>query len=321
MDHEVAAAIPPLREKGLLPDPIASRLLRIARGELLSIRWEMRFLLYAGVLLVTSGVGLLVRQNYAEIGPVAVAAAIGLASAVCLLWVARAAPPFSPGEVASPNLAFDYILLLGVLLGGATLAFVEWQLTPLGRDWPWHLLVVSLLTAAAAFRWDSSVVFSLSLTTFAAWRGVSTAFLERAAWGEGANPVRWNAIGVGVAFVALGFLLVRGEWKAHFEPVAAHVGWLLLLGGLASWLNEEEPTGAVAAVALAATSALLGRYAWLRSRFSLFALGAIGGWAAVTFPVGRHLRAGTLGCAWVLVTSIAAIVLLSRARRRLRRSE
>jgi hypothetical protein len=41
----------------------------------------------------------------------------------------------------------------------------------LGPYWPWHLLVVASAYAALAFRFDSKTLFSLALTSFAAWRG------------------------------------------------------------------------------------------------------------------------------------------------------
>src|SRR5258708_13349243 len=108
MNPGVAQAIPALRDRGLLPAEEAPRLLRVARGELLSVRAELRALLYAGVLLLTGGVGLLVEQNLERIGPVAIAAALGLGAAAALAWVFRVAPPFSWQEVAPPDLAFTY---------------------------------------------------------------------------------------------------------------------------------------------------------------------------------------------------------------------
>ncbi|HEY4592740.1 MAG TPA: DUF2157 domain-containing protein, partial [Thermoanaerobaculia bacterium] len=95
MNPDVADAIPRLVEAGVLAPDEAPRPLRVARGELLSVHWELRALLYAGVLLVTGGVGLLVKENLDRIGPVAIAAGIGLAAAAALGWVIRVAPPFS----------------------------------------------------------------------------------------------------------------------------------------------------------------------------------------------------------------------------------
>ena len=41
-------------------------------------------------------------------------------------------------------LGADYVLLLGVLLVGADLAYIETQLRLLGPEWAYHLLVVAL---------------------------------------------------------------------------------------------------------------------------------------------------------------------------------
>src|SRR3954453_18736933 len=229
MNPDVADAIPRLVEAGVLPPDEAPRLLRVARGELLSVHWELRALLYVGVLLVTGGVGLLVKENLDRIGPVVIAIAIGLAAAAALGWVIRVAPPFSWREipwreVPSPNLAFEYILLLGVLLGAADLAYVEGKFSPLGPNWSWHLLIVAAFTALAAFRFDSRVVFSLALSTFAAWRGVSAARFGTDLWWRGDEAVRWNAVACGVLFAALGLVLKRAGRKAHFEPVAVTLG-------------------------------------------------------------------------------------------------
>src|SRR4029077_10919013 len=125
MNPDAAAAIPKLVEAGALPPEAAPRLLRVARGELVSVHWELRALLYVGVLLIPGGVGLLVKENLDRIGPVAIAVGIGLAAAAALAWVIARAPPFSWGPSPSPHLAFDYMLLLGVLLAGAELAYVE----------------------------------------------------------------------------------------------------------------------------------------------------------------------------------------------------
>src|SRR5207249_6811617 len=139
--------------------------------DLVSVTLEIRVLLYAGVLLLTSAVGLLVTEHHREIGPWAIAGAIGLAAAVCLVWVIRKAAPFSWEEVPSPNVAFDYILLLGLLLLASDLAYIEVQFTLLGPRWPHHLLLVGVIYLVAAHVWDSRVVLGLALTPLAAWRG------------------------------------------------------------------------------------------------------------------------------------------------------
>lgn len=316
MNPDVANAIPKLVESGILPAEKAPHLRRVARRELVSVHGELRLLLYLGVLLVTGGVGLLVKENLDRIGPAAVAAGIGLAAVAALGWVARVSPPFSWREVKAPHLAYDYILLLGVLLAAADLAYVEVQFTPLGRNWAWHLLIVALLAGAAAFRFDSRVVFTLALATFAAWRGVAVAWGGSGLWTGADDAVRWNAIACGALFAALGFVLARTGRKAHFEPVAAHLGWLLVLGGLASGLGESH--WLLYTLALLVCSVALAAGAYRFRRFPLFAFGVLGGYAALTRIIFELADAEVFGCFWLFSTSILLLIGLIVAQRRLK---
>src|SRR5436305_650692 len=316
MNPDVAAAIPRLVEAGALPPAVAPRLLRVARGELLSVHWELRALLYLGVLLVTGGVGLLVKENLDRIGPVAIAVLIGLAAAAPLVWVFRVAPPFSWREVPSPNLAFDYMLLLGVLLAAVDLAYVEVKFTPLGANWSWHLLIVAAFTALAAFRFDSRVVFSLALSTFAAWRGVSAARFGLDLWWRTGDAVRWNAIACGVLFAVLGLALKRTGRKAHFEPVAVTLGWLLILGTLASGMGEKVWWSWTVAFLLTGLGLATG--AFLVRRFPLLAFGVVAAYAALSRLALEGVSEWGLGCFWFFLTPIPVIVGLIFAQRRLK---
>ena len=314
MNPDVVLAIPALVESGALPPAAGPRLLRMARGELVSVHAELRALLYAGVLLLMGGVGLLVRQNLDRIGPVAIATVLGLAAAAALAWVVRVAPPFSWQEVASPNLAFDYILLLGILLVAADLAYCELQLWLPESYREWHLLIVAGLAGLAAFRFDSRVAFSLSLTTFAASRGVALADAGTArAWGA-SGAWRWNAIACGILFAALGLGLAHWRRKAHFEPVAVHLGCLLALGGIAAGIADP----AWGAALMLAGAALAG-VAYRTRRFPLFAYGVVAAYAGVTRLLAGLSHDAALGCLWFGVSSAAVIAGLLAVHRRMGR--
>ena len=123
INPDVVGAIARLRAAGVVTDPKAALFARVARRELVSVRFEIRALLYLGVLLLTSGVGVLLAGHHQDVGPLAIAVAIGLAAAGCLAWVARVSPPFSWGETPPSFLAFDYVLLLGPLPLAADLAY------------------------------------------------------------------------------------------------------------------------------------------------------------------------------------------------------
>jgi hypothetical protein len=314
MNPDIAEAIPGLVESGALPPEKAPLLLRVARGQLLSVHWELRTLLYLGVLLITGGVGLLVKENLDRIGPVTIAFAIGLAAAAALGWVFRVSPPFSWREVPSPNLAFDYVLLLGVLLAAADLAYIEVQFT-LGAAWTWHLLIVSLFTALAAFRFDSRVVFSLALSTFAAWRGISATHFGMDLLDTGEDAVRWNAIACGVLFAGLGLAMLRTDRKAHFEPLAVNLGCLLVLGALASGMASQQWVGWTSALIVAGIA--LGAVAYRFRRFSLFAFGVVAAYSGISRMAVEGVGMDTLGCFWFFFTPLLVIAGLIFAQRRM----
>ncbi len=321
MSPDVAKAIPHLRVRGLLTEAQASRLLRVARGELLSVRNELRTLLYTGVVLITTGVGFLVRENLDRLGPVTIAIGIGVAAAVCFFWIARHAAPFTWKETPSIHVAFDYVLLLGVLLASADLAYVEAQFTPLGPNWPWHLLFASLSMAALAFRFDSRVVFSLALSTFAAWRGVSVSFVDQEFWPNSGGAARLNTIGCGVLFVLLGVLLVRVKRKEHFEPVATYVGISLVLLYLTSGSLTDEPSWSAHTIALILAGASLAAYSLhVRRRFPLFAMGVLAVYVGLSRAIVPSLDDETVMFLWFLFTSVGAIAALMAVHRALEKS-
>ncbi|HEX4823076.1 MAG TPA: hypothetical protein VFV19_02065 [Candidatus Polarisedimenticolaceae bacterium] len=308
-DPDVAVAIDDLERRGVLLAPTAAALRRVATGSLISVREELRFLLWAGVALIAAGAGLLVKVNLERIGPVTVAAVLGAASALCLAWAWRRSPAFTWGETSAEGFALDYVLLLGALLAAADLAFVEVKFTPLGAAWPRHLLVVAVAYGALAFRFDSKTLFSLALTSFAAWRGVSLTRVSVPWDAPVEDRLVVEALICGVIFLGVGGLLERTRRKAHFEPVAAWLGWLLIAGTLMSRILrdvEAYPRVGVTlyAFALAGCGIVLAVFSWEEARIGRFALGV----GAMAFGLWG-MTADMLEGAGVVVQSLVVIVL------------
>ncbi len=318
MNPDVAEAIDDLVRRGILPEDKATRLRPIARGELVSLYPELRLLFYIGVLLSTAGIGVLVKQNYENIGPVVIATALGAAALGTLFWVARTASPFSWNETPAPYLAFDYLLLLGVLLAAADLAFIEVQFTPLGASWPWHLLIVSFFMTCLAVRYDSRTVFSLALSTFAAWRGLSVSILEKQLWRATENTVRWNAICCGLLFVLLGRFLTRSARKPHFAPVSVYLGWLLVLGALVSGGPEPGWEGIAYVLVLGLTGSGLAWHSFRQRRFALFAFGILSLYIAAGQLVLKCSLDFMESLFWFVVSSAGLIAWLGRVQRKMR---
>lgn len=323
LNPDVTVAVTRLGREGVVTPEQARLLGRVARGELVSVRPELRLLLYGGVLAVMTGVGLLVRQNLDRIGPVTIAAVLWIAAVGALWWALRHAPAFSWGEAPSSHLAFDYILLLGVLLTGAALAYVEVKFTALGESWSAHLLIMSLFAGALAVRGDSRVVAGVALTTFAAWRGVSASPFARGFWyaGDGAGALRVNAVIVGLLFVGLGVVLAGMRKEAHFEPVAVHLGWLLILGAILSGIGGHGGAATTFRLGLLVVGAGLAAMAFREGRFPLFGMGFVAAYIGLSAVVATAVSSDFLAFAWFAGTGMAVIAGLIVAQRTMRGHE
>lgn len=327
MNPDVVRAIAGLRAGGVLSAEQGAFFDRVARRGLVSVRFEIRTLLYAGVLLVTAGVGVLVALHQEEIGPLAIATGIALAAAGSLVWVARrAAPfswsPFSWSEVPSPGVAFDYVLLLGLLLVAADLAYVEVQFTVLGPRWAYHLLIVGVLYLLAAYRWDSRTALGLALATLAAWRGLSVSLVPAMIGPGVAADLRASAIALGALYVGAAVLSVRLARKPHFEEVFASTGLLLLLGGLLSGVLDDHPTWSGWLVATLVVAGAVMAAAFRLGRSLYFAAGLVAAYIALVrllfepFRYGLHADSIPLLLAALLGSAVLALIFWAHRRMR-----
>jgi hypothetical protein len=289
----------------------------VARGELVPVRAELKTLLYAGVLVAIAGVGKFVKDYHDRLGPVVIASALGLAALGCLFYALRRSPAFSWGATVSPHLAADYVLVLGALLVGTDLAYIERQFRVLGDRWPYHFLVVAAVYFLLAYRLDSRAVLSLAVSAFATWRGASVTMAFEGREQAGFGILRANALATGALFVAAGLLSVRSRRKPHFEKVYVTAGLLLVFGGILSgalqgaaspWLLWETVLGVVGAAVLA--------IAWRLRRSIDFAIALAALWLGVLRLTGEVLKREPLYLA-AAVWSILAIVVLVRATRRM----
>lgn len=322
MNPDVVRAIASLRAGDVLSAEQAAFFDRVARRGLVSVRFEIRTLLYVGVLLLTSGVGVLVALHQEEIGPLAIAAGIALAAAGSLIWVARRAAPFSWGEVPSPSVAFDYVLLLGLLLVAADLAYVEVQFTVLGPRWAYHLLIVGVLYLLAAYRWDSRTALGLALATLAAWRGLSVSLVPAMIGPGVAADLRASAIALGALYVGAAVLSVRLARKPHFEEVFASAGLLLLLGGLLSGVLDDRQAWSAWLVAVLLTAGGVMAVAFRLGRSLYFAVALVAAYLALVrllfepFRYGRHADSIPLLLAALLGSVGLAVIFWAHRRMR-----
>ncbi|MBC7961215.1 MAG: DUF2157 domain-containing protein, partial [Vallitaleaceae bacterium] len=104
-----------LLARGLLSENTFNRIKQKHAAGLFSLFWELKTLLYIGVSLLSTGLGILIYKNIDSIGHQVVLAAIASLCAGCFYWCNKHKMPFSYQRVESSGAFIDYILLLGTL--------------------------------------------------------------------------------------------------------------------------------------------------------------------------------------------------------------
>lgn len=295
----------------------AALLRRIYGRELFSVHWELRLLLYAGILILTTGLGLLIAKHFASIGHLTLLAAIALGCTGCFAYCLRHGGGFTAARVAAPDAAYDYVLLLGCLLLGSLQGYLELRYQVLA-DWSWWLLGSGLLYLLCAHYFDNRLVLSLALTTLGAWLGVKTSLLVG---GMGEDALRGNALGFGATVVAAGAAQAQLSWKSHFLPVHLHLGVNLLFAALVAGVGSRS-TGLfyLAGLLLSATGSAL--YAQRSRSFAFLLYAVLYGYLGVTIFILERARWDIEGILlYFLITAATLVAALVTFHRRFRSAE
>lgn len=222
-----------LHDEGQIDDATAARALARDRGEPLSLHVELRITLYAGVLLVMAGFGIILARNLERIGPLAIVLTISLAALGCAVPAVRAKRAGRALAVAD-----DYLLLLAALLGSAALAYAERQFAMLGPLWTWHLLLLAVAHAAVAYAFGSSLVLAAALTALAGWFGVGGTLGDALHIGHSTPSLGTRALACAVVIAAWHQADRRARPETTFGDVLIHFAANLAFWGAIAWCLE-----------------------------------------------------------------------------------
>jgi hypothetical protein len=287
-----------LRNDGLLDAGAAANLIAAEQREVVSIYAELRFLTWAGVMLIASGVSVLVARHLDEIGPLAIATGLGVAAAACYAWAEWK-------RTRRVSLVDDFVLLLAALLLSADIGYIESQWHVLGSAWPRHLLVLAIVHGFVAYRFDSRLVLSLSLSALAGYLGVQSradVFLDAS------FDTALRAFACAVICIVWRFVDLRRP-RTAFTAIFEHFAANLAFGGTIALMSHSDTrvAGCFIALALAAVVAWHG----VRSRQEMFLIYAwIYGVIAIDVMIGHIVREGAIVALFIIISSIVAIVAL-----------
>ncbi|HEY3430626.1 MAG TPA: DUF2157 domain-containing protein, partial [Cyclobacteriaceae bacterium] len=116
-----------LFNKGFITEDQYKKIDLITSGKVVSVFYELRTLLYLGVMLFTTGMGILIYENIGELGHLISIIVLTVLTIICFWYAFKHARPYTPEQVTSPTPYYDYILLLGSLLFISVQGYLQFQ--------------------------------------------------------------------------------------------------------------------------------------------------------------------------------------------------
>lgn len=296
--------------KELITAEDAEKITRFEATRPFSLHWELKTLLYLGVLLINAGLGYLIYENIDTIGHAVLIALIGAVSAGCFWYVIRRRQPFSRGEVQSPTPYFDYILLLGCLTFLLMEGYLQYQYGIFGTRYGLATFIPMALFFFVAYRFDHRGVLSLGITALASWLGVTVTPRDLLSQNDfNSQTIVQTGVFLGVLLTAVPFLSERWGFKKHFSLTYLNFGvHMLMVACLAGMMALEQP--AFYFPLLCGAVVFFTWYAISRASFYFLTVAVLYGYIGVTWMIFLNVSGAdfvfylfyfVLSCAGIIV--------------------
>ena len=218
-----------LHSQGLLSDESFEKAKSQSASKLFSLHWELKTILYLGIMLLSSGIGILVYKNIDSIGHQVILLFIALVCAGSFFYCFKHKLPFSTERVLAPNSFFDYILLLGCLMFITFIAYFQYQYNVFGSRYGLAVFFPMLILFFSAYYFDHLGILSLAITNMAAWLGITVTPL-RILQANDFNSISIILTGVflGAVLIAIALATDKRNIKKHFAFTYSNFGMHIL---------------------------------------------------------------------------------------------
>ncbi|MBK9338957.1 MAG: DUF2157 domain-containing protein [Lewinellaceae bacterium] len=278
-----------LRQELLTPED-AAKIEQFESAKPFSLHWELKTLLYLGVILLNLGLGFLIYQNIDTVGHAVLIALIGAAGAGCFWYAIRHRQPFSAGETESPTPYYDYILLLGCFLFLIMEGYAQFQYQIFGTRYGLATFLPMVLFFGLAYRLDNRGVLSLGITALASWLGLAVTPRELLSNNDfNSASIVHAGVFLGATLSIVPFVSERLHFKKHFSLTylnfGVHIGMISCLAGMMA-LDQRVLYFPLLCLAV-------GFFIWYaRTRHSLYFLtvAVVYGYIGVTYMLFHFVR-------------------------------
>lgn len=277
-----------LFEKKLISEEQFKKIELITSGKIRSVFYELRTLLYLGVLMFTTGAGVLIYQNIGELGHIISIILLTLIMIGCFWYVINHGQDYSNERVDSPSTYFDYLLLLGCLLFVSIQGYIQYQYGVFSLWMEWNTLITAAFYFYVAYRYDHLGVLSLAITAFASFWGLK---ISAPRWQSDlyGSDLHITALIFSAALAGIVFYLDRKSIKKHFTFTYLNFCFLIFFTGALSGIFIDPDFDLLFVFLIYAACVM----AWYHSRskksflFLLYAF--VAGYVATTYLLGKYI--------------------------------
>jgi hypothetical protein len=315
-----------LHSEGFISDESFTKIKQRHQTKLFSVHWEIKTILYLGIILLTSGLGILVYKNIDTIGHQAILAFIALICAGCFYYCFKHKAPFSKERVQSAKPFFDYVLLLGATMFIIFVGYLQYQYQVFGLHYGMATFIPMLVLFYIAYDFDHLGILNMAITNLAIWLGVSVTPKTLLAYGTfNSQNIIYTYIGFALLLLMLGWVTDRLALKKHFKfsyhHYGVHVSFIALLA--AYFYNYNDAASMLWIVGLGLLAVLLYQNAYELKSFYFLVLIVLYSYAAASCLVIRMLIAtADTGAIYLLfiyfiLSAIGCVLLLRYLNRQL----
>lgn len=291
MDHDFFKK---LQAEGLISDESFNKIEHRRLHSLFSVHWEIKTLLYIGILLLTTGLGILVYKNIDTIGHQVILIFIALITIGCFVYCFKHKKPFNRGRILVPNPFFDYILLLGTISFMIFIGYLQYAYAVFGNHYGMVTFIPMLVLFYIAYEFDHIGILNIAIANLALWMGISVTPKQLLASGTFNNDI------VIYTYLAFSFLLLSAAWvtqkfifKEHFkfsyQHYGVHVCFIALLAGY--FFNYNSSFFMIWMLGLLVLAVLVFRDAFKHKSFYFLLLTILYSYFAISCLVVRTLMA------------------------------
>ncbi|GAB3950269.1 hypothetical protein GCM10028805_27970 [Spirosoma harenae] len=301
-----------LTKKGILPAEQQVKVAEIEERKPFSIHWELRSMLYIGILLLSSGLGLLVYDNFDRIGHGALLVMIALACVGSFYFAWRNRPDWKFSEAKSRSTFGDYALILACLLFLTLEGYAQYAYNVFGTRYGLVTLLPAALFLPLAYRFDHRGVLGMALTALISWVGVTVRPLElyfKTNFFD--QDTVFSAIILALILITSALLLEKRKIKPHFTYTYLTMAGNLLMVALLGGLFNFEGLRLWFAVGLAVACLALDQYARRDRSFFFLLMSTIYGYIGATYLFFHYLDLDDNAYYWYfIITGIALVYYL-----------